>query len=253
MTPLLAANWKMNKTAAEASAWIEEFLQAPLPASVEVALFPPFTALCAVGERLAGRLAYGAQDVSDEDEGPFTGEISARMLAELGCGYAIVGHSERRARHREDDAQVGRKAAQLLRFGLRPILCLGEPWDVRQQGQAIPYVEAQLTAALKEVPAEARSQLTLAYEPIWAIGTGVHAHPEEVQAMHEALRAKLQELTPSASEVRILYGGSLNPENAMALFAQPQVDGGLVGGASLKAGTFRQLVEAAARAKEAIK
>jgi triosephosphate isomerase len=242
---LLAANWKMHKTVGEAVAFAKAFL--PRVAEVEahdVAIAPPFTALAALGRALEGsRVALAAQNVHDEPRGAFTGEVAAEMLAEVGCRYAIVGHSERRQLFGESDAFVARKAAALFERGLRPIVCVGETLAEREAGRTLVVLETQLSGSLAQVPAERAGELVVAYEPIWAIGTGRTATPAMAQEAHAAIRAWLRARFPDAADrVRIQYGGSVKPENAAELLAQPDVDGALVGGASLDPASFAAIV-----------
>jgi triosephosphate isomerase len=244
--PILAANWKMHKTSAEARAFAAAF--APLVADatsvVEVVIAPPFTALAAVGPALAGtRIALGAQNVHPETHGAYTGEVAAGMLRELGCSYCIVGHSERRTLFGETSAFVAKKAAALLREGLRPILCVGESLEEREAGRTEAVIDAQLRESLEGLPAERAAELVVAYEPIWAIGTGKTATPIMAQEVHGHIRARLRARYGAAADaIRIQYGGSVKPENAAELMAQPDIDGALVGGASLEPESFARIV-----------
>jgi len=243
--PILVANWKMYKTAAEAVDFLDRFLpRVAGVAEVEVAIAPPFTALDRAGRRLAGSaVALAAQNASAETEGAFTGEVAPRMLAELGCRYAIVGHSERRALFGEGDALVARKAAALLAAGIRPIVCVGETLEQREAGRTFEVLAAQVAGSLASVPPERAAELVLAYEPVWAIGTGRTATPEIAQEAHRFLRERLAGLFGAAAgQVRLQYGGSVKPENVYALLAQPDIDGALVGGASLDAEAFARIV-----------
>ncbi|MCW2777801.1 MAG: tpiA, partial [Frankiales bacterium] len=189
------------------------------------------------------RIRYGAQDLSEHDEGAYTGEVSGAMLAKLGCTYVTVGHSERRQHHREDDALVGRKVQAALRHGLTPILCVGEGLDVREQGGQVAHCVAQVGRALEGVPAEQARTVVVAYEPVWAIGTGRVATPADAQEVCGEVRRTLAELYPgeTADAVRVLYGGSVKSDNVVALLEQPDVDGALVGGASLDAEEFARI------------
>lgn len=247
--PFLAANWKMNKTVAEAEAFAAAFLPALGDAAdVEVALAPPATALHALGRALAGSVVgLAAQNVHPEASGAFTGELSVGMLADVGCRYAIVGHSERRTLFGDTDVDVAAKAAALLAGGLRPIVCLGETLEAREAGRTLAVCEAQLEGSLAGLDAGAAEALTLAYEPIWAIGTGRTATPEIAQEVHGFVREWLGgRFGPEAAErVRIQYGGSVKPDNAAALLAQPDIDGGLVGGASLEPESFASICRSA--------
>jgi triosephosphate isomerase len=243
--PLMAANWKMHKTVGESLAFVEAFL--PLVRSidgVEAVIAPPFTALDRVGEALAGSaVKLASQDVHAERFGAFTGEISATMLEDLGCSYAIVGHSERRTLCGETDAEVAGKAATLLRHGIRPIVCVGESLGEREAGQARARVAEQIAKSLVNVPLEKALEIVVAYEPIWAIGTGRTAQPQDAQEMHAHIRACLSERFGDAADgIRIQYGGSVKPDNVYALMAQPDVDGALVGGASLEPASFAKIV-----------
>jgi triosephosphate isomerase (TIM) len=242
---VVAANWKMYKTVREAEAFVAAFL--PLVAKardVEIVLAPPFTALAAVAGKLAGSpVALAAQNVSPEKQGAFTGEIAAGMLVELGCRYGIVGHSERRALYGEDDAVVARKAGALLAHGIRPIVCVGETLEQREQGRTNAVVSAQLEGSLASVPPERAEDIVVAYEPVWAIGTGRTATPELAQEVHAVIRAQLRRRFGVAGDrIRIQYGGSVKPDNAAALLAQADIDGALVGGASLEPESFARIV-----------
>ncbi len=247
----VCGNWKMHKTAAEARALLRELrdLVAGAVDSVDVAVAPPFTALQAAAEALQGsRIQLAGQDVHWEASGAFTGEISAPMLAEVGCRHVIVGHSERRQLFGETDEAVRRKAGAVLAAGMRPIVCVGETLAEREGGRTLEVVSRQVRAALSGLPSTAVSALTLAYEPVWAIGTGKTATTAQAQEVHAAIRALVRELAGGAAEqVRIQYGGSVKPDNAAELMAQPDVDGALVGGASLKAQDFSQIVKGALR------
>jgi len=247
-TPLMAGNWKMNLNHVEAVglaqklAWTLEDKKWD-PARCEVVVLPPFTDLRSVqtlidGDRL--KLTYGAQDVSANDAGQYTGEVSAGMLAKLGCRYVTVGHSERRFYHHEDDALVNLKARKALAAGIAPIVCVGEGRDVRQSGDHVAYVVAQVHAAFADVTAEQAGSVVVAYEPVWAIGTGEVATPENAQEVCAAIRGVVAELYSDAvaDSVRTLYGGSVKADNIAGLMAQPDVDGALVGGSSLKVDEF---------------
>jgi triosephosphate isomerase len=246
----MAGNWKMNLNHLEAIALVQKlaftFTDADYDA-VEVAVLPPFTDIRSVqtmvdGDRL--RLRYGAQDVSPHDSGAHTGDISGAMLAKLGCTYVTVGHSERRQHHGEGDDVVGAKAAAAYRHGLTPILCVGESLEVRRDGGQVGHTTGQLRAALDGVAAAQARTLVVAYEPVWAIGTGEVATPQDAQEVCAALRSTLEELYTGdlADGVRILYGGSVKPDNVADTMAMPDVDGALVGGASLQPKDFAQIV-----------
>ncbi|WP_018465934.1 triose-phosphate isomerase [Calidithermus timidus] len=245
---LVAGNWKMYKTPSEARAWFKELLERYPTTPAEAALMVSFPSLPAAQETLWGTVvAYGAQDVSAHVEGAYTGEVSVRMLADVGCKYTVIGHSERRSYHREGDALVAEKARRLLEHGIIPIVCVGEPLEVREAGGAVEYTLRQLEGSLEGVEIEDHDQLVIAYEPVWAIGTGRTATPEDAEAMHREIRAWFARRfdLAFADGVRILYGGSVKPDNAAALFAQPNIDGGLVGGASLQLESFIALLQAA--------
>jgi triosephosphate isomerase len=250
--PLIAGNWKMNLHHLEAIALVQKLAFA-LPekyfAKVEVAVLVPFTALRSVqalveGDKLLMR--YGAQDLSPKDSGPYTGEVSGPMLAKLDCSYVIVGHSERREHHSEDDGVVASKVRAALRNGLIPILCVG--LEVRESGEHLTYSTAQLRAALKGLSAEQVQTVVVAYEPVWAIGTGRVATPANAQEVCGALRATLADKYGAtvADDTRVLYGGSVKSSNVADLVAEPDIDGALVGGASLDADEFAKLCALAA-------
>lgn len=243
--PILAANWKMHKTAGEAAEFAAAFV--PLVEDAEgrdVVVAPPFTALDRLGRALAGsNVALAAQNVSPEPKGAFTGEVSTAMLADLGCRYAIVGHSERRTLFGESDGFVARKAAALFAAGLLPIVCVGESLEEREAGRTRDVVGAQIDGSLAEVPADRAAEVVVAYEPIWAIGTGKTATPEMAQEVHAFVRERLGErFGDAAGAIRIQYGGSVKPDNVDALMAQPDIDGALVGGASLDPKDFARIV-----------
>jgi triosephosphate isomerase len=246
----VCGNWKMHKTVGEAVALVGE-LRAGLAdaAAVQVAVAPPYTALHAVGGALAGSpVELAAQDVHWEAQGAFTGAVSPAMLADVGCRHAIVGHSERRQLFGETDDGVRRKVAALFAANVLPIVCVGETLAEREAGRTLEVVERQVRAALAGLPAAALGSLTVAYEPVWAIGTGKTATSGQAQEVHAAIRNILRELGGSAGDaVRIQYGGSVKPENAAELMSQPDVDGALVGGASLKAKDFIAIVKGALR------
>ena len=258
MTPLLVANWKMHKTKAEALAFVEEACRLwPRALACEAAIAPPFTTLDGVGAALRGSpFALAAQNVHWEEEGAFTGEVSARFLTELGCRYVIVGHSERRSQWAETDAQINQKLKAVIAHGMTPIFCLGETLKEREAGRILDVVGAQLAGGLRGLVAllagpERRDAppLVIAYEPVWAIGTGRIAGPQQVREVHEALRQWLRDhLGEAADGIRLLYGGSVTPERVGEMIAQPNVNGALVGGASLDAKQFVHLAERIARA-----
>ena len=244
--PLMAGNWKMNCTHLEAIALVQKIafsLSDQQFSDVEVVVLPPFTALRSVqtlvdGDRLL--LRYGAQDLSPHDSGAYTGDISGPMLARLGCSYVVVGHSERRQYHAEDDGTVNAKVAAAFRNGLTPILCVGEGPEVRESGGHVSHCVDQLACGLDGVAEEQAASLVVAYEPVWAIGTGKVATPENAQEVCGEVRDRLAELYSAdiAGQVRILYGGSVKASNVAGIMAQPDVDGALVGGASLDADEF---------------
>src|SRR5919199_4526803 len=237
--PLIAGNWKMNLTHLEAIGLVQKLafsLTEPQLDAAEVVVVPPFTALRSVQTLVAGdklEIGYGAQDLSAHDSGAYTGEVSGAMLAALACQYVLVGHSERRTLHGEDDAVVAAKVQAALRHDLVPILCVGEGLDVRRAGTHVPHCTDQLDPALAGLSAEQLSSLVIAYEPVWAIGTGEVATPDDAQEVCAAIRGRLEEAySPSvADSVRILYGGSVKMSNVGGIMAQPDVDGCLVGGA----------------------
>lgn len=247
--PFVAANWKMHKTTSEAIAFAESFLpqRAAFGSDLGVAIAPPFTALGELGRALGGSgIDLAAQNVHEEAQGAFTGEISAHMLQELGCAYTIVGHSERRHLFGESSTTVARKVAALLAVGIRPIVCVGETLHDREAGRTEHVVGEQLRESLAGMTADAALQLVVAYEPVWAIGTGKTATPAMAQEVHEQLRAELERLVgDAATAIRIQYGGSVKPDNAAALLSQPDIDGALVGGASLDPDAFAAILIAA--------
>ncbi|GAA5129762.1 triose-phosphate isomerase [Alloalcanivorax gelatiniphagus] len=244
--PLVAGNWKMNGRLAMVQE-LATALRPAVPERVEVALCPPYPYLPALGEALAGSaLALGAQDLCDHEDGAFTGEVSAEMLLEFGCRFVIVGHSERREHYGEDDDQVASKFLRARQAGLTPILCLGESLRQREAEETDQVVVRQLMAVVEAAGVEALGHAVLAYEPVWAIGTGLTATPEQAQAVHAGLRAAVADHDADiAARLRILYGGSVKADNAAPLFAQPDIDGGLIGGASLKAEEFIAICRAA--------
>ncbi len=240
--PLIAANWKMNKTVPEALAFLDD-LKAGLAADepAEVAIAPPFTALEAVGRHLAGTaVGLAAQNLHWEEKGAFTGEISAVMLRQLGCQYVIVGHSERRQLFGETDQTVNLRLRAAGLHGLTPILCLGETQEERESGRTNEVLTTQLTRAIEGLYPDPLAELVVAYEPIWAIGTGLTASVDQAQEAQAHLRLLLARITDKklANQTRILYGGSVKPENVSSLMAMPDLDGALVGGASLTAESF---------------
>jgi triosephosphate isomerase (TIM) len=247
--PLIAGNWKMHNNHLEAIALTQKLaftLTTKDFAAVDVAVLPPFTALRSVQTLVDADkvpIGYGAQDISAHDSGAYTGEVSGPMLAKLGCRYTLAGHSERRRYHGEDDAVVNAKVRAALRAGLAPILCIGEMLEVREAGQHAAHTLGQLDGALDGIPAGQASTVIVAYEPVWAIGTGQVATPDDAQEMCAAIRGRLSAVHGHAtgSRVRILYGGSVKADNTAAIMAQPDIDGALVGGASLDAGEFARI------------
>jgi triosephosphate isomerase (TIM) len=239
--PLMAGNWKMNLNHLEAIAHVQKLAFALTDKdheAVEVAVLAPFTDLRSVQTLVDGdklKIKYGAQDISEHDYGAYTGDISGLMLSKLKCTYVIVGHSERRQYHCETDELCNAKVKAALRHGLTPILCVGEPETVRERGEHIEHTVAQVARGLQDVPAEQAGTLVIAYEPVWAIGTGKACSPEDAQEVCAAIRAKVGELYAQdvADTVRIQYGGSVKSGNVAAIMAQADVDGALVGGASL--------------------
>ena len=242
---LVVGNWKLHGNRA-ANAELLSALLGARPFGVDVAVCAPAVFLSEVAAMLAGsELRWGAQDVSAHEQGAYTGEVSAGMLHELGCRYSLVGHSERRALHGESDALVARKAQAALSRGVTPIVCVGETLTERDAGQTEAVVKRQLSAVIHQL-AHCAAEMVVAYEPVWAIGTGRTASPEQAQAVHAVLRAQLQAATGHGPTMKILYGGSVKPDNAATLFAQPDIDGGLIGGASLKAADFIAICRSAA-------
>ncbi len=245
-TPYIAANWKMHKTVAEAAEFVDALLPRIAATQHDVVICPPFTALTAVVERRYGTaVKVAAQNMHEEGSGAFTGEVSAPMLVELDVEAVVLGHSERRQYFGETDEALARKVPAALTAGLEPILCVGESEEARDGGQTEGVLERQLQAALAEVEDERIAEIVVAYEPIWAIGTGRTATPEQAQEACAFIRDVLRERGAAADAVRILYGGSVKPANAAELLAQDDIDGALVGGASLDAEEFAQIVEAA--------
>ncbi len=250
MKKLIAGNWKMNGSAAEAGRLVQDIVagilgDSSLSGKCDFLVCPPFIHLGAVRAAMGASLMLGAQDCSDRENGAYTGDISAGMLKDAGCRYVIVGHSERREIHGEKSEMVAMKAAKAHENGLIAIICVGEKEMEREQGNEKKVVERQLKAS---IPASANaSNIVIAYEPVWAIGTGKTATPADVKDMHGFIREKLKERLADSENVRILYGGSMKPENAKELLATPHVNGGLIGGASLKAGDFLAIAKAAER------
>jgi triosephosphate isomerase len=242
---LVVGNWKMHGSRA-ANAQLLAGLKEAGPWNADVAVCVPFPYIAETALALTGTtIAYGAQDCSSHEQGAYTGEVSSAMLHDVGCRYAIVGHSERRAYHAESDQLVADKAKAALAHGVTPIVCVGETRAEREAGQTEAVVKRQLAAVIHTL-GHCCGEMVVAYEPVWAIGTGLTATPEQAQAVHAVLRAQLQAATDRAAVMRILYGGSVKADNAAQLFSQPDIDGGLIGGASLKAADFAAICLAAA-------
>lgn len=244
--PFIAGNWKMNKTVEEALVLVRE-LKGSLKdvKDVEVAIAPPFTALYPVSQELKGSsILLASQNLFWEEKGAFTGEVSPVMLKECGCHYAIIGHSERRQYFGETDGTVNRRIKAAFSHGLKVIFCIGETLQEREGGKTFSVVEGQLEGGLKEIGEKEMERIVLAYEPVWAIGTGKTATPEQAEEVHRFIRQKLERLySKNVSEsIRVQYGGSVTPENVKGLMGQEDIDGALVGGASLKADSFAKIV-----------
>jgi triosephosphate isomerase len=242
---LIAGNWKMNGSL-QSVAELVEGIKAGNAGKAELAVFPPAVFLMKVGGMLAdSKIALGAQNVCDQEAGAFTGEVAAAMLKECGCRYSLVGHSERRSLYLETDQLVAARFAMALASGIIPILCVGETLDEREQGITEAVVARQLDAVIEVSGAGGIAQAVIAYEPVWAIGTGKVATPDQAQEVHAFIRGKLAQLDVGVAEqVKILYGGSMNPSNATELLSQQDIDGGLIGGASLKADDFLAIAQA---------
>ena len=247
---IIAGNWKMNKTATEAAALIDELIPAVKDASCEVVICTPYTDLVtAVAKTKGTNIHVGAENVHFEKSGAYTGEISADMLVDLGVEYVVIGHSERRQYFAETDETVNKRTCAALAAGLKPIVCVGESLTQREQGVTEELVRMQVKIALKDITAEEVKNVIIAYEPIWAIGTGRTATADQAQEVCAAIRKVVGELYGAdiAEGMTIQYGGSMNPANAAELLAKPDVDGGLIGGASLKADQFAIIVDAASK------
>ncbi|MEZ5063138.1 MAG: triose-phosphate isomerase [bacterium] len=249
-TPLVCGNWKMYKTPSEGRTLAREISNGlrGAPGKVEVAVCPPYPAIPAVAEALKGSpVAWGAQNCAAAPEGAFTGEVAVPMLVDLECRFVILGHSERRQFFGETDPGVREKAEAVLGAGLTPIVCVGESLEQREAGRTEEVVDRQLREGLAGLPGPEVGRSVIAYEPIWAIGTGRTATPDMAEAVHRRIRVTLSGLFGESVAVatRVLYGGSVKPDNARELFAQPNIDGGLIGGASLSAGSFLDIVRAA--------
>ena len=242
---LVVGNWKMHGSRA-ANAQLLAGLKEAGPWNADVAVCVPFLYIAEAALALTGTsITFGSQDCSSHEQGAYTGEVSSAMLADVGCRYAIVGHSERRAYHTESDQLVADKAKAALAHGVTPIVCVGETRAEREAGQTEAVVKRQLAAVIHTL-GHCCGEMVVAYEPVWAIGTGLTATPEQAQAVHAVLRAQLHAATDRSSAMRILYGGSVKADNAAELFSQPDIDGGLIGGASLKVADFSAICRAAA-------
>ena len=249
---LVAGNWKMNLTYPEGLVLVEEITRlvadaAPIANAPQVVICPPFPLLHGVGQQLpkSSNFHLGAQNCHQKESGAFTGEVSAKMLASVGCEYVILGHSERRQYFREDDELLSQKLKAALAAGLKPIFCVGESLDTREADETFNYIGKQLTDGLFHLNNEEFAQVTIAYEPIWAIGTGRTATSAQAQEVHAFIRERIARAydAQAALDTTILYGGSANAQNARELFSQPDVDGGLIGGASLKAADFLTIIQ----------
>lgn len=244
---IVAANWKLNGSRAFARALLDAVADGAPVADVDVVVIPPFPYLSELHARYwESGLRFGAQDLSEHATGAYTGEVAGSMLVEVGCRYVLVGHSERRQYHQEDDALVARKFIAAQAAGLTPVLCVGETLTQREAGRTAEVIRSQLAPLLDGQGAGVFSEAVVAYEPVWAIGTGVSASPEQAQAVHTAIRGEVaMGDARMASSLRILYGGSVKPATAVELFSQPDIDGGLIGGASLDAVQFLDIARAA--------
>jgi triosephosphate isomerase len=245
---VIAGNWKMNGTLAETESLIASLLSGNSKSErATVVVCPPFTALCTASKLLKGsHIALGAQDMSEHAKGAYTGEVSAEMLLTVGASFVILGHSERRQYHSESDRLVNVKARAALEAGLTPIICIGETLDQRERGQTEHVVGSQVDGTLEGLTADQLNRIVIAYEPVWAIGTGKTATPEMAQAVHRFIRDRLVRIdAKTAAIIPILYGGSVKADNAKGLLNQPDIDGSLVGGASLKADEFIAIINAA--------
>lgn len=244
--PIIAANWKLHKTVVEATRFLDDLLhQFPDPQGIEVVIAAPFTALAALQERVQSTPFHlAAQDLFWENTGAYTGEISAPLLVDVGCSYVIIGHSERRQYFGETDETVGKKMLAALQADLRPILCIGESLAQRQTGETFAVIEQQVRSALAACSTDLALRVVLAYEPLWAIGTGMTATPAQAQEVHRHIRMLLSHLWGEdiARQVRVQYGGSVKPDNIAILMAEDDIDGALVGGASLEVNSFVQIL-----------
>ncbi|MCH8542669.1 MAG: triose-phosphate isomerase [Alcanivorax sp.] len=245
-TPIVAGNWKMHGRL-EMARTLAADIAVGAPADVEVVLCPPYPYLGVLAEVLKNRsVALGAQNLAREAEGAYTGEVAGEMLAEFGCRYVLVGHSERRSLFGDTDDEVAAKFCRAQAAGLQPVLCLGESQSEREAGDTEAVIARQLDAVLSQAGVAALATAVIAYEPVWAIGTGLTASPAQAQAVHAFIRARVAQQSPEvAAGVRILYGGSVKADNAASLLAEPDIDGGLIGGASLDADSFLAICQAA--------
>lgn len=247
---LIAGNWKMNKSYSEAKSLMKEIKSSVTKKTadaVDVVVCPPFISIPAASEIFnSSGINFGGQNIHFKDEGAYTGEISASMLKEIGCRYVILGHSERRQYFHETNHIINFKVIKALEHGLTPILCVGETLEQREQGIEVKVVDEQVTLCLKDVNASQMADVVIAYEPVWAIGTGKTANPEQADEMHKEIRKSLENLYNAtvAGTTRILYGGSMNDKNAIELLSKPNIDGGLIGGAALKSDSFLKIIEA---------
>ncbi len=245
--PIIGGNWKMNKTVGDAVQTVQDLRKRIGGVEgVEVVVFPPFTVLGPVEKVLKGTsIGLGAQNMYWETEGPYTGETSAPMLVDLGCRYVILGHSERRQYFGETDERINRKIKSALTFGLTPVVCVGETLKQREEGSFKRIVENQLELCLKDIDSQGADRIVIAYEPVWAIGTGLTASPQQAEEMHSLVRKLLAKIFGKdlADSIRVQYGGSAKPENIGELMREPDIDGALVGGASLDASSFAKIVK----------
>ncbi|MBQ7331677.1 MAG: triose-phosphate isomerase [Opitutales bacterium] len=251
---LIAGNWKMNKTATEAVELAKPIIDAVANQNdIDVLMCPTFTSIPAVSALVGNStVKIGAQNVSDKAAGAYTGEISAAMLRDLQVSYVILGHSERRSYYGETDAFINKKVLACLESNLKPVLCVGETLEEREAGKVEEVIKTQLVGGLADVPADKAESVVIAYEPVWAIGTGKTATPEQAQEVHAFIRQTLTEILGTVSaNIRILYGGSMKPSNADELLAKPDIDGGLIGGAALVANDFLALVNSGVKAQAA--
>lgn len=244
--PLVMGNWKMNGSRAESQALTSAILAGLESGDQGIAICVPFVYLTEVGSIIDSTpLALGAQNVADQEKGAFTGEVSAAMLKDCGCTYALVGHSERRTLYADTDQTVAARFCQAQKQGIIPVLCVGETLEEREQDKTFVVVDRQLNAVVEKAGIDALTNSVIAYEPVWAIGTGLTASDEQAQEVHQYIRQRIAEKSPAIAEgIQILYGGSVKPANAAALFAMPDIDGGLIGGASLDADSFLAIYHA---------